>query len=170
MRVKKRKKNNRVIVLTGTPGTGKSSAAQELHHCHFDVIRVNDFVKKNDTLESISGKVKKAIKGKEKTIVEGHFAHLLGIKGICVVLRTHPEVLRRRLEEKKFSARKITENLEAEALDVCLIESTQRYKRVYEIDTTQLTPEETAEKIKKINSKRKNYSAGRIDWSEDFFV
>lgn len=169
---KRRKKSSEVIIITGTPGTGKSTASQVLCSRHgFDVLRVNDFFEKEDTLESISEKIKKAVKGGEKVVVEGHFAHLLGIEGNCIVLRTHPHELKRRLEEKKYSEKKTRENLEAEALDVCLIESTQRYKAVYEIDTTSLSPEETAAKIKEIaDGKGKKFEAGNIDWSEEFFA
>lgn len=171
MSKKKRKKKSRII-LTGTPGTGKSTAAQELRSKHFfDVLKVNDFFESGDTLEGISRKIKKAVKGRKKAVVEGHFAHLLGIKGICIVLRTHPRELKRRLEEKKYSEKKTRENLEAEALDVCLIESMQRYKKVYEVDTTSLSAKETAEKIKKIaEGKGKKFEAGNIDWSEEFFA
>jgi len=169
---KGRKKKSSTLILTGTPGTGKSTAAKKLHDKHgFAVFGVNDFVEKGDALEDVSVKIKNAIKGKGGAVIEGHFSHLLGMKGLCIVLRTHPRELERRLKKKKYSEKKIRENLEAEALDVCLIESVQRYKAVYEIDTTHLSPEETAAKIIEITGgKEKKFRAGSIDWSEEFFA
>lgn len=102
----------------------------------------------------------------ENTIVVGHFSHLLDIEGIVVILRTEPKELRKRLREKGFNKSKIEENLEAEALDVCLIEAIEKHREVYEIDTTNKNPEEVAEEITEIlKGKGGKYKPGKIDWS-----
>jgi len=69
--------------------------------------------------------------------IEGHLSHRVDLD-YCIVLRTRPEVLEKRLKKRGYSEEKIRENVEAEAMDVILSEAYQRTK-VYEIDTTEKT-------------------------------
>ena len=65
---------------------------------------------------------------------------------------------------------KVKENLEAEALDVCLVEAVERFQDVYEVDTTELTPGESATIVEGIlKGDNKKYLPGRIDYSEEYF-
>ena len=52
------------------------------------------------------------------------------------VLRMHPKELEKRLKKRKYSQKKIRDNLESEALDYCSIRSRQFYpeKSVYDVD------------------------------------
>jgi len=64
----------------------------------------------------------------------------------------------------------VKENLEAEALDVCLVEAVERYDEVYELDTTGRSPEETAAAVEEIiKGKGGKYRPGKIDWAEGYF-
>ena len=73
--------------------------------------------------------------------VEGHFAHLLPCDRI-VVLRLRPDKLAARLAARGYSKEKIGENRDAEALDVCLIETVEEYEpgEIFELDTTGMSP------------------------------
>ena len=63
-----------------------------------------------------------------------------------IVLRVHPEILRKRLEARNYSASKIRENLEAEALGVCSAEAYEKYgDRVFEVDVSDLTKDDAVE-------------------------
>ena len=165
-----------IILLSGTPGTGKTTVSKILaKKINFKILEINEILdndiiikKERDTrivdIEKLNKKIMKIIT--ENTIVVGHFSHLLDIEGMVIILRTDPKELRKRLKEKGFNKSKIEENLEAEALDVCLIEAIEKHRDVYEIDTTNKNPEEVAEEITEIlKGKGRKYKPGKIDWS-----
>ena len=168
------------IFITGTPGTGKSTVAKILSE------KINTRMISINTLKEIYSGVDKERESKivdikklvEKiedmiegdVIIEGHLSQLLPFGDLVIVLRTHPKELQKRLKEKGYRNKKIEENLEAEALDVCLIEALENHKNVYEIDTTGKTGEETASDITKIlHGETDEYKPGKFDWSEEFF-
>ncbi len=179
-----------IVLITGTPGTGKSSVAKLLaKRINVDVISIARTLDESvcagyDTkrkskivdIKKLARKIKDIIRASRKRakdidiIIEGHLSHLLPFGDVVIVLRAHPKVLERRLKKKKYAKAKIAENLEAEALDVCLIESLERHKKVYEIDTTNKKPHEVASAIVGIlEGKGEAYAPGKIDWSEEFF-
>ncbi len=171
-----------IVLLTGTPGTGKSTVAKILsERLGYRLIGLNEWIneaareaivgydKSKDTKVIDIELVRKKIKGiKGNVIIEGHLSHLSGIGDIVVVLRAHPRVLRRRL--KGFSDSKRQENIEAEALDVCLIESIENNdaSKVFEVDTTDKQPDDVADAVIEIVEGRGDeYKPGKIDWSEE---
>lgn len=103
----------------------------------------------------------------EICILEGHFSHRFA--EWAIVMRLSPEVLRRRLEERGYSERKIRENLEAEALDIVLTEAVQCCRRVDEIDTTGLTALEVSGLVERIVRGELRLPPGQVDWLEEFF-
>ncbi len=113
--------------------------------------------------------VGKYFKFKGNLIFEGHLSHYLDAD-LVIVLRTNPKILKRRLESKGYSREKVRENIEAEALDVILIESLDIHReKVRELNTTDLSTLEVVDKIKDIIMGKGGYDPGKIDWSEDFF-
>jgi len=86
---------------------------------------------------------------------------------LIIVLRSHPDVLRKRLEERNYSEEKLRENLEAEAIDVILEEALETGKPVYEIDTTEMNIDDVKKAVEDILSGRTEaYRPGKIDFSE----
>jgi adenylate kinase len=99
--------------------------------------------------------------------LDGHLSHLLP-SDIVIVLRCEPNKLRERLRKKRYSKEKIEENVEAEILDVILIEAVELHKKVFEIDTTNLNADEICNDIVSIiRGHTKRYNVGRIDWSKE---
>ena len=74
------------------------------------------------------------------------------------------------MSTKNYSEEKIRENMEAEAISLITSECLETHTgRTYEVDTTEKTPEEVAEIVMKIiedKEFRKNYVAGKIDYTE----
>lgn len=110
------------------------------------------------------------------TVLDSHLSH--HIANSVIVLRTKPEVLRVRLQKRKYSAEKVQENLEAEALDIILCEAVDWCDNVFEIDTTSRSLERTFDDIVAIldglaaDQQEKlaaRYGPGSVDWSEEFF-
>jgi adenylate kinase len=103
----------------------------------------------------------------ETIILEGHFSHHFA--DWSIVLRLAPFILKSRLEARGYSAPKIKENLEAEALDVILVEAVELCARVDEIDTTGKSPPEVAELVARIIQGRLKLPVGQVDWLDEFF-
>ena len=175
-----------VIAISGTPGTGKSAVAEVLaKKLGASLIRLNDLVEKTGIYE-VDADGTKAVRVEDlrrafrreiagisgPVVVEGHMSHLLpkGALTHVVVLRTHPRVIMRRLKARGYNEKKITENAEAEALDIILWEAVKEHgiERVFEIDTTGRKPEECADLLVKAIRGRLRLRPGRIRWLEEF--
>jgi adenylate kinase len=164
------------IALTGTPGTGKTTIAGLLP---YRVIDINALVKggmnfgtdpERGCLEADMDALADHLAKQdpdETLILEGHFSHHFA--DWAIVLRLAPSILKSRLEARGYSSTKIQENLEAEALDVILVEAAERCGRVDEIDTTEKSPKEVAELVARIIQGRLQLPAGQVDWLNEFF-
>jgi adenylate kinase len=181
------------IGLTGTPGTGKTSVSRYLgSHIGYKVIHLTELIKneklycqrdeKRDTLVVDMEKVAEYLENMsceagETIILESHMAH--HIADTAIVLRAHPEILRQRLSQRSYSPEKVQENIEAEALDVILVEAFEWCKDVFEINTTHMSLEKVAGSVDEIirtliSGKQRDtldkYKPGSVDWSEEFFA
>ncbi|MBC7110294.1 MAG: adenylate kinase family protein [Archaeoglobi archaeon] len=170
-----------MIGITGTPGTGKTTAAEILRKKGWRILNLNEYIKERGLFEEFDELRGSWIvdeerlrehflnaENREDLIVEGHLSHFLPCEKV-IVLRTHPKELERRLRKKGYDERKIKENVEAEALDVILIEALENCSEVHEIDTTSRSPEEVSELIEEIIKGRRRSPPGGIDWSEEVF-
>jgi adenylate kinase len=159
--------------ITGTPGTGKSMIGEELSHRGHIVVHltttVGPYVIGED--EERDAQIIDVDRwAAEFTpvdgFVEGHIAHLLPCDKI-VVLRCRPDELRKRLSQRKYKKKKIRENADAEALDVCLIETVEEFapSHILEIDTTGHDAAWSADRIEGFVRGEIPADFGHIDWS-----
>ncbi|WNY24968.1 adenylate kinase family protein [Methanolapillus millepedarum] len=81
-------------------------------------------------------------------VVESHMAHCLC--DLAIVLRSHPAVLKERLDARGYSEKKVHENVLSESIDVILCDCYDYCRRVYEIDNSFLKLSETASCVKEI--------------------
>ena len=169
----------RRVVVTGTPGTGKTSATEQLaEDADLDVavVHLNDLVKadelwtdrdqERDTLVVDLEAVRDRL-GDWSGIVESHVAHHLEAERV-VVLRCRPDVLEERLLNRGESPASALENRESEALDVILSEAVDRHGResVFEIDTTDRSRSTVAGEITAVVRGERAPSAGQVDYLE----
>lgn len=164
------------VAVTGTPGVGKTSACALVKSV--PVLHVNDIVEKYDAVVGYDRKLKtkevdvrKLARSVSKLegdlLFEGHFSHLLGVD-VAIVLRCSPSVLKGRLKRKHWAADKIKDNMEAEAVDVILVEALENVKVVCEIDTTKRTSRSVARAIDEIVAgESEKYPVGNVDWSQE---
>ncbi len=155
----------RLIVLTGTPGTGKTATARLLKKYGWKVLELNKEIVKNrlytkrdvrrNTFIADMRAVRTYVKGETKAgdwIVVSHLSHLLPKTMVdkVIILRCQPEKLKARLKRKRWSAEKINENVEAELISLISAEARDVHKNVYEIDTTDRKAAGTAKEIEKV--------------------
>lgn len=165
------------IALTGTPGVGKTEVADELERKGYKIIRIEEIADEfvagyDEERESkivdekkMNEYIKKIEEGDDILIIEGHLSHLMDVDGI-IILRCHPEELKKRMESKKWKKKKIRENLEAEALDIILERALERHEKIWEIDTTLKKLSEVVDEVERIIKEMPSPFYGKIDYSE----
>ncbi|WP_137286770.1 adenylate kinase family protein [Halorussus salinisoli] len=162
------------VIVTGTPGTGKTSAVEALDTDR-EIVHLNDLIRdeelweerdeERDSLVADLDAVAERLAGRDDLLVESHLAHHLDAERV-VVLRCQPEELERRLTERGESETKARENAESEALDVILSEAVNRHgvENVYEIETTDRAPDEVAAEIAAVVAGDREPSAGEVSY------
>jgi len=176
-----------VILITGTPGTGKTTVSKTLsERLSIPLVAVNDLVDekhlyhghdpekgyKEVDMEGLSHELKLLLKnsGEDGLIIEGHLAHFSDDSDLIeclVVLRTRPDILKKRLHKRDWPEAKVNENIEAEALDICTFEAVEIHgKKVNEVDTTNLEIEEVVDMVIKIIHGEKHNPPGDVNFLE----
>jgi adenylate kinase len=137
----------KLIVITGTPGVGKSTLARRLaKKKEFTRLDLHNFYKDISTGYDRSAKcydinlkkLQKLVETKldecetKYLVLDSHIAHLLPKKLVyrCLLLTCDLKKLKRRLVGRKYSTRKIQENLQAEIFQVCLEEAQEQRHQV----------------------------------------
>lgn len=160
-----------MLAITGTPGVGKTSVAEELRKRGYRVAHVNEIAEHYGCIEeSIEGiyvdmdclMEKFRTEDWDIDFVEGHLSHYIAER--CVVLRCNPVELEKRMMAKGWSREKIMENIEAEIVDYILIEALEFCHEVHEIDTTNLKVKEVADIVERVYHGKERLEAGKIDW------
>lgn len=130
------------IIVTGTPGTGKTAVAKLLgKRLKCRVINEHDFCmgKKIGRFEHGElvvplGKFQKALnaelKKRRNIIAEGHLLCEIKLNAdAAILLRLHPELLEARLERRGYNAEKIQDNVFCEGIDYCKKHLNRNYRR-----------------------------------------
>jgi adenylate kinase len=176
-----------MIIITGTPGTGKTSITEALKK-EFDAeyISINSLLENYDLnmgTDSKRGyKIVDTVKmipiidcirnrtDKDYVIFEGHLAQDYPNADLVIVLRCNPEVLKERLAKRNWKEEKIDENISAEILGICTQESYEFYDdKIQEIETSKLSISELKDEIIKIINGDAKYPLGEIDYLEKYF-
>jgi adenylate kinase len=164
------------VLITGVPGTGKSTIAKMLAKekgaALIDINKLAGVLKlysgvdsqdgaKIVKLDELASELSAAIKAEKKSkpvIVEGHLGceMKLPVQKV-IVLRCEPKTLRARLASRNYPQEKVAQNALSEALDYCTVLSEKNYgeKKVWEIDTTGLSEKQVLAKCISLLSGKK---------------
>ena len=177
--------NKRVILVTGTPCTGKTSVAKQLTaKLNALYINLTKFAEKHRlTLgedkerkttiineEMMRKKLAETINATDNAniIIDGHYASAVTPPNLTThvfILRRNPKELKQFMQKCGFKGAKLWENLSAEILDTCLIEAMQTHKgKICELDATGKTVKETVSDITDVLEKGKECYSGIVDW------
>lgn len=147
-------KKPKLIIITGTPGTGKSTLAKLLvKQLDYERLDLHQYYKQLSTIynrkkqcydldeEKVLTLVKKQLKTtqREGIIIDSHIAHHLpkSLVTLCIVLTcSNLKELEKRLKKRKYSKQKIRENLDAEIFQICLTESQEKKHKIVAVDTS----------------------------------
>ena len=154
------------LILTGTPGTGKTTIADLLVEKDYNVVNIGELVKEKklfdffdeerDSYVVNDGKLNVVLtKLIEKNtssyplVIDGHVARLPPLLvSKCIVFRCSISNLRQRLVVRCYSDSKIDENVEAELMEVILTDMMQLYgKDLVSVVFTDVSIEETFSEV-----------------------
>ncbi|BDB97551.1 adenylate kinase family protein [Saccharolobus caldissimus] len=166
-----------IIVISGTPGVGKTIVSKELvkrlnlkyFHLSQFVIDEKLYIEYDEERQSyiidedkVKDKLEIALKESDNIVIESIYPSLIPKADIVVVLRKNPIVLYNELKNRGWPELKIAENVEAEILGVISQEAKEAFNgKVCEIDVTKISIDQI---INKILNKECDYF---IDWLSD---
>ena len=142
-----------VIIVTGTPCTGKTTIAKKIaKQKKLKYIDVNQIIKDNKLYSYYNKKdksyvvdVKKLnkfliqlIKKEKRVVLDSHLTHYLPNKYVdeCIITKCKLKELKKRLQKRKYSKEKIRTNLDCEIFDVSLIEALENKHKVKIVNTS----------------------------------
>ncbi|MCL4135788.1 UNVERIFIED_CONTAM: hypothetical protein GTU68_063655 [Idotea baltica] len=154
------------ILITGTPGTGKSTLAQLLgEHSGLQHINVSDVAKENNCFDGYDQVRDCPILDEEKvldeledpieeggTIIEYHSCDFFPERffDIIFVLRSDNTILYDRLHSRGYTGKKLSDNMECEIMAVIRDEAKESYDEhlVHELPSN--TPEDLEDNLQRI--------------------
>lgn len=157
----------KTIIISGTPGTGKSTLAKLLSKkLNFKHLNLKPLLKKTSEgydrkkqcriidIKKLNEEIIKIIKKlKQNLILSSHLIHQLPKKyvALCLITKCSDlKKLRQRLQKRKYSKKKVGENLQCEIFEVCLNQAKQKKHRILVVDTCKkINQKKLIEKIKK---------------------
>lgn len=141
-------------IVTGTPGTGKTTFAQKYAEEHnLTYISGKDIIAEHNLSEGFDAErdceivseekfaevCEKILEKQDNCIIDSHLSQYIAAKNveICFVCECDIAALKKRLEDRGYSATKVRENLDAEIFKVCRSEAVEQGHKIEVIDTTQ---------------------------------
>lgn len=174
------------VIIAGTPGVGKTSVAKALSvkinglHLdlseialsknmisYYDELRESYVIDENRLIQEILETLSKV----EVVIIDTHYPEIVpnNVIDAVFIIRLHPSILYERLLNKKWSLRKVKENVLAEALSIVALNALEHFgvEKIFEIDSTGMSIEEVASTILDVMEGKRVVEKGvRIDWLE----
>ncbi len=146
----------KAIIVTGTPGVGKSRLAKALaKRLGVQLVELGLFVRKERLYsgrdvergsyildeERLGRRLRGMLAGGRDLVISTHYLGRLFPRRavrLVLVLRLDPVILYRRLRDRGWTRKKAWENVESELIDICLFDAEKSVGegKVFEINTT----------------------------------
>ena len=175
------------IIVTGTPGVGKSTVstnlALKLNGKHLDVGKIAEefnvidcFDAERNTaivnLNRLSNVLIEKIEASSvDVVIDGHLApHIIpdNLVTMAIILRRNPQQVEEELKNRGYSDKKVKENVRCEILDVCLFDCVNKYgkEKCHEIDISNKNLDSIIDQLEKVIKGLVPKRVGIIDWLE----
>ena len=144
----------RSILITGSVGSGKTTLSKKISkYFNIDYIDVNKVIKIERLSEGYDKKnmcdiidikrlnksLIKIIKDSNKgVVIDSHLSHYISEKyvDLCIVTKCKLNILKNRLVKRRYSKKKIKDNLEAEIFNICFEEAKEKGHKILIVDTS----------------------------------
>merc|ERR1712226_1536616 len=154
------------ILITGTPGTGKSTLAEELaNRTGLNYVNIGDLAKENELFEGFDNEYECPVIDEDRVVDEledrmsqgGNVIDYHGCEffperwfDIVFVLRTENGNLFDRLQARGYTGKKLEDNIQCEIFQTILDEAKESYKQEIVHELPSNTPEEMEDNLEKI--------------------
>ncbi|HLC46383.1 MAG TPA: adenylate kinase family protein [Candidatus Nanoarchaeia archaeon] len=144
----------KAVVVTGTPGTGKTALSKKLAaERGWKYIDVNEVIAEhklsvgNDRKRGVDivdeGRLARVLaqmikSSPKKLVIDSHLSHYVtpALVTACIITTCPIVVLERRLKKKGYTSSKIKENVEAELLGICQHEAEDLGHKIIIVNTS----------------------------------
>ncbi len=165
------------LVITGNPGVGKHTIAKSvskiLKQKILDINKIaldSGLYEKNDESNDVDVKKLENIlknKLKKNSIVVGHLAPYVLTKKqvtLTIILRKNPYKLIPIYKKRKYSTKKIAENIGSEILGIIAYDAIKKFgkNKCYQIDTSSKTISKTSKDV--TNAINGKFEGDAVDW------
>ena len=168
--------HNMSIIITGTPGVGKHTIANEIaKKMKLEIIDINKIAKESELFEKNQDvndvdveKLKEILKEKdfEEKVVVGHLAPYVLEKNqikIIIILRRNPYDLLVVYKNREYTDEKSRENAGSEILGIIAHDTINKFQeKSFQINTSEKSIEETVKKTMEVISSNKGNE--EVDW------
>ncbi len=165
------------IIITGNPGVGKHTVAKSIGKMlKFKILDINQialesriYEKNDDAVDVDVKKLKNILKNKikENSIIVGHLApYVVTNKQVkkAVILRKNPYNLIPIYKKRKYSTKKIAENIGSEILGIIAYDTIKKFgkNKSRQIDTTSKSVSKITKAV--ISSLKDKFENDKVDW------
>lgn len=169
------------IIITGTPGTGKSTVAKELSKkLGIEIIdckkiiegvkayKFNEEGEMEVLLPKFRNELKKVITEKKDWIIENHLLCEIKISANFIfVFRCEKKILEKRMKKRGYRLGKIEDNLMVELLDYCFVKARRNLVgKLFELDTSKKSIKKCTDEIVSV-VKGKREKLDSVDYSKE---
>ncbi|VVT49232.1 uncharacterized protein SAPINGB_P002168 [Magnusiomyces paraingens] len=168
------------IIVTGTPGTGKTSHAQQIAEQMPDLkyYPINDVAKARDCIVGYDEERQSSIVDEEKLldaieeeleagglVIDWHVCDIFPERliDLVLVLRTSTNLLYDRYVERKYPENKRDENMDAEIMQIILDEARDSYDENIVIELQSDTIEDLESNVERVVEWRKHWDSNNED-------